>query len=108
MPWWAWLLLGVAIGIVGYLLAGNAIALRRHRSAVSDAASTPAANTYIATRTRGRTVNFKGEDEADGEEVGPVFITDNDDPAFVHEVGWMKISDARELAHGLGHAFNIG
>jgi hypothetical protein len=27
-------------------------------------------------------------------------------PYFLHEVGWMKISDARELARGLGHAFN--
>ena len=61
---------------------------------------------YIATRTRGRTVNFKGEDEADGEEVGPVFITDDDDPDFLYEVGWMKLSDARELAGNLGHAFN--
>jgi hypothetical protein len=32
-------------------------------------------------------VNFKGEDEADGEEIGPVFITDADDPDFVMSSG---------------------
>jgi hypothetical protein len=61
---------------------------------------------YVATPGARRVVNFKGEDEADGEEIGPVFITDADDPDFVHEFGWMKISDARELAEGLGHPFN--
>jgi len=58
------------------------------------------------TRVASRWINFKGEDEAEGEEIGPVFITDYDDPDFLHEVGWMKISDARELARGLGHAFS--
>jgi hypothetical protein len=46
-------------------------------------------------------VNFKGEDEADGEEIGPVFIT-ADDPEFVHEFGWMKISDARRTRGRIG------
>jgi hypothetical protein len=46
-------------------------------------------------------------DEIDGqEEIGPIFITDDDDAEFVHQLGWMKISDARELARGLGHPFN--
>jgi hypothetical protein len=57
----------MVVGAVGYLLAGNALALRRHRDTVdATAAST---EPYIATRTHGRTVNFKGEDEVDGEEV---------------------------------------
>ena len=85
-----------------YLLVGNALAYRRHRQRT--AAASP--SVYIAARMRGRTVNFKGEDEAEGEEIGPVFITDYDDPDLLHEVGWMKISDARELARGLGHAFS--
>lgn len=105
MSWWAWFGIGIVVGAAGYLLVGNALALWRHRQRT--AATTPAGESYyIATRTRGRTVNFKGEDEADGEEVGPVFITDDDDPDFLHEVGWMKLSDARELAGNLGHAFN--
>jgi hypothetical protein len=53
-----------------------------------------------------RVVNFKGEDEVEGDEAGPVFITDEDDPAFLQEIGCMKISDARELARGLGHPFS--
>jgi hypothetical protein len=51
-------------------------------------------------------VNFKREEEAEGEEIGPVFITDDDDPDLLHEVGWMKLSDAQELARELGHAFS--
>ena len=104
MAWWAWFLVGIVVGAVSYLLIGNALAFRRHR--LHAGAPANAQRPYIATRTRGRTVNFKGEDEADGEEIGPVFITDDDDPDFLHEVGWMKISDAHELARGLGHAFN--
>jgi hypothetical protein len=105
MTWWAWFGLGIVVGAAGYLVVGNALALRRSRQRT--AATFPGAEaSYIATRTRGRTVNFKGEDEAEGEEIGPVFITDDDDPDFLHEVGWMKISDARELARGLGHAFS--
>ena len=100
MPWWAWLLLGLVLGAGGYLVVGNALALRRARSAAKPAA------TYIATPGARRVVNFKGEDEVDGDEAGPVFITDEDDPAFLHEIGWMKISDARELARGLGHPFS--
>jgi hypothetical protein len=106
MPWWAWLLAGMALGAVGYLVIGNAVALRRHRARAGEP-TLPIDRPYIATRTRGRTVNFKGEDEAGGEEIGPVFITDDDDADFLHEVGWMKISDARELARSLGHAFNV-
>ena len=94
---------GVVVGAAGYLAVGNAIAFRQRKRA---SAAAPAGQTYIATRLRGRTVNFKGEDEDEGEEIGPVFITDDDDPDFLHEVGWMKISEARELARGLGHAFN--
>ena len=102
MAWWAWFGLGIVVGAAGYLMVGNALAWRQHRRR---AAALPAsASPYIATRTRGR--NFKGEDEAEGEEIGPAFITDDDDPDFLHEVGWMKISDARKLAHDLGHAFN--
>jgi hypothetical protein len=107
--WWAWFVLGVVVGAVGYLFVGNVLALRRHRQRTAVPApppASPAESYYIATRTRGRTVNFKGEDEAEGEEVGPVFITDDDDPEFLHEFGWMKVSDARELARSLGHAFN--
>jgi hypothetical protein len=105
MVWWVWFGLGIVVGAAGYLVVGNGLAFRQHRqrtTATSRAAEAP----YIATRTRGRTVNFKGEDDVDGEEIGPVFITDDDDPSFLHEVGWMKLSDARELARGLGHAFN--
>jgi hypothetical protein len=102
MPWWAWFGLGVAVGAVAYLLVGNALAYRRHRHRTAAASPAP----YIAMD--GRTVNFKGEDEAEGEEIGPVFITDQDDPDFLHEVGWMKISDARELARTLGHDFSAG
>jgi hypothetical protein len=106
MAWWAWFALGIVVGAAGYVVLGNALALRRHRRRGATA-STPAVEaSYLATRTRGRTVNFKGEDEAEGEEIGPVFITDDDDPEFQHEVGWMKISDARELARELGHAFS--
>ena len=99
MPWWAWLLLGIVVGAVGYLVVGNLIAWRRARPTAQPQA-------YIASGGRRRIVNFKGEDEADGEEIGPVFITDEGDADFVHEVGWMKISDARELARGLGHRFS--
>jgi hypothetical protein len=105
MAWWAWFGLGIVVGAAAYLLVGNALAYRRHRqrtAAIPPAAPAP----YIAARMRGRTVNFKGEDEAEGEEIGPVFITDDDDPDFLHEIGWLKISDARELARGLGHDFN--
>jgi hypothetical protein len=105
VEWWAWFALGIVVGAVGYLLVGNAFALRAHRLRADGIPQTDQPY-YFATRTRGRTVNFKGEDEADGEEVGPVFITDDDDPHFVHEIGWMKMSDARELARSLGHAFN--
>lgn len=105
MAWWAGFGLGIVVGAAGYLVVGNALALRQHRQRPA-AASPAAVASYIAARTRGRTVNFKGEDEAEGEEIGPVFITDDDDPDFLHEVGWMKISDARELARELGHAFS--
>jgi hypothetical protein len=105
MPWWAWLLAGTAVGALGYLVAGNAVAFRRHRAHAREPI-VPIDRTYIAARTSGRTVNFKGEDEAAGGEIGPVFITDEQDADFLHEVGWMKISDARELARDLGHAFN--
>ena len=105
MPWWAWFLVGIVVGAASYLVIGNVFAYRRQRGQAVAAPTNPP-QTYIAERLRGRTVNFKGEDEADGEEVGPVFITDDDDPKFVHEIGWMKVSDARELARGLGHAFN--
>jgi len=94
----------MAVGAVGYLAVGNAVAFRRHRAHAGEP-TVAIGRPYIATRTAGRTVNFKGEDEADGEEIGPVFITDDDDAAFLHEVGWMKISDARELARSLGHVF---
>jgi hypothetical protein len=103
MAWWAWFGLGIVVGAAAYLLIGNALAYRRHRQRTATTSPAP----YIAARMRGRTVNFKGEDEAEGEEIGPVFITDDDDPDFLHEVGWMKVSDARELARGLGHAFNV-
>jgi hypothetical protein len=102
MAWWAWFGLGVVVGAAAYLLVGNALAYWRHRQRTA----APSPSVYIARRMSGRTVNFKGEDEAEGEEIGPVFITDDDDPEFLHEVGWMKISDARELARGLGHAFS--
>jgi hypothetical protein len=105
MAWWAWFGLGIVVGAACCVVVGNALALRRHRHPT--AATSPAvAAPYIATRTRGRTVTFKGEAEVEGEEIGPVFITDDDDPDFLHEVGWMKFSDARELARGLGHAFS--
>jgi hypothetical protein len=93
-------MLGLVAGAVGYLAVGNVIAWRRQPSGPAPAQA------YIATPGTRRVVNFKGEDEADGEEVGPVFITDEEDPEFVHEVGWMKVSDARELARGLGHPFS--
>lgn len=105
MPWWAWLGVGVVVGAAGYLVVGNTIAWRRARRR-APAPSAATGSPYIATRTRGRTVNFKSEDEWEGEAVGPVFITDGDDPEFLHEVGWLKLSDARELARSLGHAFN--
>ena len=104
MAWWAWFALGIVVGAAGYLVVGNSLAFRKHRRGA--AANGSAVEPYIASRTRGRTVNFKGEHEEEGEEVGPVFITDDDDPDFLHEVGWMKVSDARELARGLGHAFS--
>ena len=99
MPWWAWFVLGLVAGAAGYLLVGNLLAWRRQPSAPAPAQA------YVATPGARRVVNFKGEDEADGEEIGPVFITDEDAPEFLHEIGWMKISDARELAGGLGHPF---
>src|SRR3954451_11219647 len=107
MAWWAWFGLGIVVGAAGYLVLGNALAWKQHRRRAV-AASPAVEASYIATRTHGRTVNFKGEDEAEGEEIGPVFITDDDDPDFLHEIGWMKLSDARELARGLGHTFNAG
>lgn len=105
MAWWAWFALGIVIGAAGYLVLGNALAFRQHRRRTATASPT-VQTPYIATRTRGRTVNFKGEGEAEGEEIGPVFITDDDDLDFLHEVGWMKLSDAQELARELGHAFS--
>ena len=102
---WAWFVLGIVAGVVGYLLVGNALAFRQHRQRAA-ARFRAREWSYIATRTRGRAVNFKGEDEAEGEAIGPVFITDDHDADFLHEIGWMKISGARELAQNLGHAFN--
>jgi hypothetical protein len=64
------------------------------------------ASVYVAAPGRRRAVNFKREDEVDGEEIGPVVVTDEDDPEFVHELGWMRLSDARELARQLGHPLN--
>ena len=97
MPGWAWFVLGLAVGAAGYLVIGNLAAWRRQTPA-----ETPRA--YIAGGPT-RLVNFKSEDEVDGEPIGPVFITDEADPDFLHELGWMKLSDARELARGLGHRF---
>ena len=84
MVWWAWFGLGIVVGAAGYLAVGNALAFRQHRQ--RSAASPPIGATYFATRMRGRTLNFKGEDEAGGEAIGPVFITDDDDPDFLHKV----------------------
>src|SRR5690349_918338 len=103
MPWWGWLLVGVAAGAVGYLALGNAFAYRRHRS--QQALVPGQGHAYIAERPGHRVVNFKGEDEVDGEIVGPVFITDDGDPDFLHEVGWLTQPNARELARSLGHRF---
>jgi hypothetical protein len=104
VPWWAWFVLGAVTGASTYLVVGNALAFRRRPAEAG--APVDASRAYIATPGARRTVNFKGEDEVDGEEVGAVFITDEDDPDFVHELGWMRISDARELARGLRHPFN--
>jgi hypothetical protein len=94
----------MVVGAVGYLLAGNALALRRHRATVdATAAST---EPYIATRTPRPHRQLQGRGRGRRRGSGSVFITDEDDPDFLHEIGWMKTSDARELARGLGHAFN--
>jgi hypothetical protein len=42
----------------------------------------------------------------DGEPIGPVVVTDEDDQEFLHELGWMRLSDARDLARQLGHSLN--
>jgi hypothetical protein len=61
------------------------------------------ASAYVADSGRRRLVNFKGEDELDDEPIGPVVVTDEDDLEFLHEFGWMRLSDARDLARHLGH-----
>ena len=104
MPWWAWFLLGALAGAAALIVSGNLVAYRRSRRH----AEPPSGRPYIASRGRRRIVNFKSEDEVDGEEIGPVFVTDEDDAEFLHEIGWMKISDARELARGLGHELSVG
>jgi hypothetical protein len=101
--WWAWFLLGAASVIAAYLILVNVIAWWQGRADARVADAAP----YIATPGARRVVHFKREDEADGEEIGPVFITDDDHPEFLHELGWMKISDAREVARALGHPFNL-
>ena len=51
-------------------------------------------------------VGFKGEEGVDGEEIGKVFIYDEDDvDTFLEEVRWMKISDARRYAEERGYEF---
>ena len=75
MPWWAWFLLGALAGAAALIVSGNLVAHRRSRRHVEP----PSGRPYIATRGRRRIVNFKSEDELDGEEIGPVFVTDEDD-----------------------------
>ena len=41
---------------------------------------------------------FKHEDEAEGEPVGPLILSDQDDPEFHEELGWMSLADAKNLA----------
>ena len=51
-------------------------------------------------------VGFQGEEGVDGEEIGKVFIYDEDDvDTFLEEVRWMKISDARRYAEERGYEF---
>ena len=105
VPWWAWFLLGGLAGAASYLVLGNVtLFLRSRRARVATAPDR--VGSYVAVPGARRVVNFKGEDEAEGDVIGPVFITDEDDPAFLHEIGWMKRTDARELARGLGHPFS--
>jgi hypothetical protein len=41
---------------------------------------------------------FKHEDEAEGEPVGPLILSDQDDAEFHEELGWMSLADAKKLA----------
>jgi hypothetical protein len=53
-----------------------------------------------------KVVGFHSEDELDGEEIGKVFVYDDDDPDnLLEEMEWMKISDARKLAEERGYDF---
>src|SRR4051812_50166348 len=102
MPWWAWLLAGTAVGALGYLVAGNAVAFRRHRAHAREPI-VPIDRTYIAARTSGRTVNFKGEDEAAGGGNGPMVINHGKDADFLHQGGWVENSGGPGRAPEPGH-----
>jgi hypothetical protein len=41
---------------------------------------------------------FKHEDDAEGEPVGPVLLSDPEDADFTEELEWMSLSDAKQLA----------
>jgi len=49
---------------------------------------------------------FKGEDEIEGEVVGPLILWDHDKNAFDKELPWMPLSEARELAKKNGWHFS--
>ena len=54
----------------------------------------------------GISATFKGEDEIDGEIVGPLILWDNDKDAFYKEFPWMTLSEAKKLAGKNGWDFD--
>jgi hypothetical protein len=48
---------------------------------------------------------FKHEEDAEGEPVGPVILSDPEDAAFYEELEWMPLPDAKRLAEMNGWVF---
>ncbi len=49
---------------------------------------------------------FKREEEAEGEPIGPVILSDPEDADFREELEWMPLSDAKRLAEMNGWIFS--
>jgi hypothetical protein len=54
-----------------------------------------------------RMLTFKHEDEVMGEPVGPAIVSNLDDPSGeIEDLGWMTLSQARELARARDWEFD--